>query len=182
MNHHKVARQAAGGIIMLTFAVDPVPLLHCVLPTGNTMKQLESVRSRLRQLPYRNLLELMRRELIAANQFQQDQSAIQSANIVALYAVLYNPCFGSEIRSLLNEVRRNRHNLGLVVTCVGNKIALGVSAGIANIAMGMIGKTQEQAKFQVMGTKHTGTATWRTRVDPEMTKEYGKLELHIAVF
>jgi hypothetical protein len=111
---------------------------------------------------------------------EEDPAIIEVASIFAVYAVLHNPLFGAEARALLAEVRRSRHNLGLVVVCQEGKFAFGVHTGVANVAMDMIDKPQAQEKFPTPEAR--ASEAWRTRADPEWTAEYGVPEAHAVMF
>ena len=147
LDAQKIEQQTRDGVIVLTFDIEPIPTLTCVLPASRALKQLAQAEHQLRSMPYPNLLRAVHGEFTAANQSQEDRADIEVASIFALYAVLHNPLFGGEVRALLAEVRRNRHNLGLMVVCQKNRFAFGVSTGLANVAMNLISKSQEQEKF-----------------------------------
>ena len=162
------------GVINLTFNIDPIPQLNCVLPTRNAMKQLDNVAPDLRSVSYENLVRVLRSEFAKANQ-TQDPRDIEFATIIALYTVLYNPQFGSEVRALAAEIRSNRHNLGLNVVYQQNKLALGVATGMANLAI-----PQTQETFPP--PKAMASDEWRTRADHEHIAPYGLSDLHMVMF
>jgi len=176
----KIEQQTEDGVIMMTLNVEPFPLLHCVLPAKQVTSKLEAVAApALRNQPFPVLLRMFVGELTAANQQQDQQVIIETANLIGLYAMLRHPIFGPDLRLLLTEVRSNRHNLGLLIAREGNQFAFGVTTGLDNIARRMIGKPQEQQKYPA---PEAPASEWRTRVDPELTKQFALDEMHMAVF
>jgi hypothetical protein len=175
----KIEEQASDGVIVMGWLVEKIPQLTCVLPAANAMKQLRLAEAQIRQMPYRNLLAAVHGEFTEANQ-TQDQATIECANIAALSALLRNPLFGAEARTLLAEVRRCRRNLGVTVICQEGRFAFGVSTGINNMALTMIGKPQEQEKYPTPAAE--ASETWRTHVDPEVLEASGVPELHMTLF
>jgi hypothetical protein len=180
LNPDKIERQARDGVIVVSWLIDPIPQLSCVLPAKVALARVDDAERQFRALTYPQLLDALRREFMTANQKQGDPVIIQMANILAVCAVLRNPLFGAEARVLLAEVRRHRRNLGFTVVCQEGQFAFGVGTGIANVARQMIGKPETPDRFDV--PPGAASETWRTRFNPEATDAYSAPEMHVTLF